>query len=70
MIFAFARESEEELLALKEMIEAGQIRPVVDKVYNMEQVAEAHHRVEKEQRLGSIVISIEPSLEEVNQVQV
>ena len=67
VIFAFARESEEELLALKEMIEAGQIRPVVDKTYNMGQVVEAHHRVETEQRLGSIVISMEAPLEEAQQ---
>ncbi|MDH3708315.1 MAG: NAD(P)-dependent alcohol dehydrogenase [Cyclobacteriaceae bacterium] len=59
VIFAFARETEEELLALKEMIEAGQIRAVVDKIYTMDQAPEAHHRVETEQRLGSIVISID-----------
>ena len=58
-IFAFAGEKEEELLALKDMIEAGKIKPVVDKVYPMEQAAEAHRRVETEQRLGIIVISID-----------
>jgi len=55
-IFAFADEAEEGLLTLKEMIEAGSIRPVVDKVYSMEEAAEAHRRVETEQRIGSIVI--------------
>ena len=68
VIFAFARESEAELLALKEMIEAGQIRSVVDKVYSMDQAAEAHQRVETEQRIGSIVISLEPALETVHEV--
>ena len=58
-IFAFANEKEEELLALKEMIEAGQIKPVVDKVYSFEQAAEAHQRVETEQRLGTVVICAE-----------
>ncbi len=57
--FAFAGEKEEELLALKEMIEAGTIRPVVDKIYSMEQAAEAHRRVETELRLGSVVISMQ-----------
>ena len=56
--FAFARESEEELLALKGMIEAGTIGSIVEKVYPMEQAAEAHRRVETEQRLGAIVIAI------------
>ncbi len=57
-VFAFAGETEEELLALKEMIEDGKIKSTVDRVYPMERVAEAHRRVETEQRLGSVVISL------------
>ena len=57
-IFAFAGETEEELLALKEMIEAGKIKSTVDKIYPMEQVAEAHLRVETEQRIGTIVLAV------------
>lgn len=56
--FSVAGETEEELLALKEMIEAGEIFSTVDKVYPMEQAAEAHRWVETEQRLGSVVIVI------------
>ena len=58
VIFEFAGEKKEELLTLKEMIEAGQVKSVVDKIYHMDQAADAHHRVETEQRLGSIVLSI------------
>jgi len=58
-IFAFAGEKEEELLALKAMIEEGKIKSVVDKIYSLEQAAEAHRRVETEQRLGTVVISME-----------
>jgi len=57
-IFVFAGEKEEELLALKEMIEAGRIKSIVDKIYPPEQAAEAHSRVETEQRLGIVVISM------------
>ncbi len=57
-IFAFARETEEELLTLKEMIEEGKIKPVVDQIYSIEQAAEAHRRVETEKRLGTVVISM------------
>ncbi len=56
--FAFARETQEELLALKEMIENGQIKSIVDEVLPMERVAEAHTRVEEETRRGALVISI------------
>jgi hypothetical protein len=57
-IFVFAGEKEKELLALKDMIEAGKIKSIVDKVYSPEQAAEAHCRVETEQRLGIVVISM------------
>ncbi|MDD5057591.1 MAG: NAD(P)-dependent alcohol dehydrogenase [Sideroxydans sp.] len=56
--FAFAGEKEEELLALRQMIVDGKIKSCVDKIYPMEQAAEAHRRVETEQRLGAVVISM------------
>ena len=55
---ALARETREELLTLKEMIEAEKIDSIVDTVYPMQQAAEAHRRVETEQRVGAIVIAI------------
>ncbi len=56
--FAFARETEEELLALKAMIEEGSVRSIVDRVLPMEEVSEAHYLVETEQRIGAIVLEI------------
>ena len=56
--FAFATESMEELETLRQMIEDGEIRSIVDRVYPMEQAADAHRRVETEQRLGAVVISL------------
>ena len=58
-MFAFARETKEELLALKEMIEGGKIGSIVDRVFPMEQAADAHRLVETEQRLGAVVIAID-----------
>jgi NADPH:quinone reductase-like Zn-dependent oxidoreductase len=58
-VFAFARETEEELETLRDMIEEGKIGPTVDKVYSIEDAAEAHRRVETEQRLGAGVISLD-----------
>ncbi len=58
VLFAFAGETEAELHALKEMIEAGQLVAPLDGVYTMTQAAEAHHRVETEQRVGVVVLQI------------
>jgi NADPH:quinone reductase-like Zn-dependent oxidoreductase len=58
VLFAFAGEKAEELLALKEMIEEGKIKSAIDKIYPIEQAAEAHRRVETEQRLGIVIISM------------
>jgi len=55
---AFAAETTEELRTLKKMIEDGKIQSIVDKVYPMEQAADAHRRVETEQRRGAVVIEI------------
>ena len=58
--FTFARETREELEALAEMIDAGDIAPIVDRVYPMEQAADAHRLVETEERRGAIVIAVGP----------
>ena len=57
--FEFAGENQEELRDLADMLEAGEIRPVVDRVYPLEQIADAHRRVETEARLGIVVVSLE-----------
>ena len=48
--FAFAGVTVKELNSLKEVIEDGKIRPIIDRVYPMENATEAHQRVESEQR--------------------
>lgn len=57
---AFARETRDELLALKAMIEAGAIVPIVDRVLPMAEAADAHRLVESETRRGAIVLAIGP----------
>jgi NADPH:quinone reductase-like Zn-dependent oxidoreductase len=55
---AFAPETTEALATLTEMIEAGEIQSIVDRVYPMAEAEAAHRRVETEQRLGAIVIAL------------
>ncbi|VAX00403.1 hypothetical protein MNBD_GAMMA21-70 [hydrothermal vent metagenome] len=56
-MFAFMGEKEEKLIALKDMIEEGKIKLVVDKIYFYQQIIETHQRVETEQRRGIVVLS-------------
>lgn len=46
------------LLAVKELVEAGVIRAVIDRVYPMEQAAEAHRYVDTGQKKGNVVMNM------------
>ena len=56
--FQFAGEKQAELRELARMLESGEIRPVVDRVYPLEKIADAHRRVETEARRGIVVVSL------------
>lgn len=54
--FAFADERPEELECLRAMLEAGEIRPHLDGCFPLEEVQQAHRRVESEERTGMVVL--------------
>jgi NADPH:quinone reductase-like Zn-dependent oxidoreductase len=52
-------ETSEALKLLKELVEEGKVKPVVDRYYAFDEIVEAHRYVDKGHKKGNVVINIE-----------
>src|SRR5712691_7511062 len=55
---SFPRSNTSDLLALKQLAESGELRPVIDRVYPLDEIVEAHRYVDLGHKKGNVVVAV------------
>ena len=58
VLFPIPTISQEDVIFLKNLVEKGEYKPVLDREYSLEQIVEAYRYVETGQKIGNVVIRV------------
>ena len=58
VLFPFPRIDQETVEYLKRLVESGQLTPVVDRTYPLEEIVDAYRYLETQQKIGNVVIIV------------
>ena len=61
VVFNISPSTKDDLLLVKELVEAGELRPVIDRRYPLEDVVEAARYVETGQKTGNVIVTVNGS---------
>ena len=61
VMFPIPRDNQEMVRYFKELLESGEFKPLIDRRYRLDEIVEAYRYVETGQKVGNVVISVEPS---------
>lgn len=64
VVCTLSSENPKDLIFIKELVEAGKIKSIIDRCYPLEQTAEAHRYIEKGYKTGSVIITMQNNKKE------
>lgn len=61
VVFPIPMEDQRVIARIREMLESGAFKPVIDRRYTLEQIVQAYAYVETGQKIGNVIITTESS---------
>lgn len=58
LVFPIPAITKEDVLFLKELVQQGKFKPVIDRKYKLDQIIEAYHYVESGQKTGNVILQV------------